>query len=84
MGARAVGPWVGEQKPLGKTPLGGSPSPEMTYLPTFSTVVLRTIRVDAASRPTVMDQVLACSNCRASGKVKIVRRCSMKTISAAQ
>ena len=36
VGARAVGPWVGEQKPLGKTPLGGNPSPEMTYLPTSS------------------------------------------------
>ena len=34
MGARAVGPWVGEQKPLGKTPLRGNPSPESTYLPT--------------------------------------------------
>ena len=34
VGARAAGPWVGEQKPLGKTPLGGNPSPEMTYLPT--------------------------------------------------
>ena len=33
-GARAVGPWVGEQKPLGKTPLRGTPGPEMTYLPT--------------------------------------------------
>ena len=32
VGARAVGPWVGEQKPLGKTPLRGNPSPEMTYL----------------------------------------------------
>ena len=36
VGARAVGPWVGEQMPLGKTPLGGNPSPEMTYLPTCS------------------------------------------------
>ena len=34
VGARAVGPWVREQKPLGKTPLRGNPSPEMTYLPT--------------------------------------------------
>ena len=34
VGARAVAPWVGEQKLLGKTPLGGNPSPEMTYLPT--------------------------------------------------
>ena len=31
VGARAVGPWVGEQKPLGKTPLRGNLSPEMTY-----------------------------------------------------
>ena len=36
MGAREVGPWVGEQKPLDKTPLGGNPSPEKTYLPTSS------------------------------------------------
>ena len=35
VGARAVGPWVGEQEPLGKTPLGGKPSPKMTYLPTL-------------------------------------------------
>ena len=35
-GARAVGPLVGEQKPLGKTPQRGNPSPESTYLPTFS------------------------------------------------
>ena len=27
---------MGEQKPLGKTPLRGNPSPEMTYLPTSS------------------------------------------------
>ena len=36
VGARAVGPWVGEQKPLGKTPQRGNPSPESTYLPTYS------------------------------------------------
>ena len=34
VGARAVGPWVGEQKPLGKTHQLGNPSPESTYLPT--------------------------------------------------
>ena len=34
VGARAVWPWLGEQKPLGKTPLRGNPSAEMTYLPT--------------------------------------------------
>ena len=39
VGARAVGPWAGEQKPLGKTPLGGNPSPKMTYLPTSSEYV---------------------------------------------
>ena len=33
-GARAVGPWVGEQKPLGKTPCGAAPVPSRpTYLP---------------------------------------------------
>ena len=36
VGAHAVGLWVGEQKPLGKTPLGGNPSPKMTYLRTRS------------------------------------------------
>ena len=35
MGAREVGPWVGERKPLGKSPLRGNPSPESTYLPTY-------------------------------------------------
>ena len=34
--AREVGPLVGEQRPLSKTPLGGKPSPKMTYLPTSS------------------------------------------------
>ena len=38
VGARAVGPWVGEQKTLGKSPLRGNPSPESTHLPTFSLV----------------------------------------------
>ena len=37
VGAHAVGPWVGEQKPLGKSPLRGNPSPESTYLPTSNT-----------------------------------------------
>ena len=35
LGASEVGPWVGEQKPLRKTPLMGNPSPEKTYLPTY-------------------------------------------------
>ena len=35
VGARAVGPWLGEQKPLGNSPLRGNPSPESTYLPTY-------------------------------------------------
>ena len=34
VGARAVGPWVREQKPLGETPQRGNPSPDSTYLPT--------------------------------------------------
>ena len=33
-GAHAVGLWVSELKRLDKTPLGGNPSPEMTYSPT--------------------------------------------------
>ena len=40
VGARAVGPWVGEQKPLSKSPLRGNPSPESTYLPTSSRSIL--------------------------------------------
>ena len=32
--APELGPSVREPKPLSKTPLGGNPSPEMTYLPT--------------------------------------------------
>ena len=35
VGAREVGPWVGERKPLGKSPPRGNPSPESTYLPTL-------------------------------------------------
>ena len=45
MGARAVGPWVGEQKPLGKSPLRGNPSPKTTYLPTY---VLKPVRTPVA------------------------------------
>ena len=40
VGAREVGPWVGEQKPLGKSPLRGNPSPESTYLPTWGYWIL--------------------------------------------
>ena len=37
MGARAIGPWVGEQKPLGKTPCGATPVPSgPTYLPLWA------------------------------------------------
>ena len=39
--ARAVGPWVGEQKPLGETLLRGNPSSEMTYLPTYLEMCLK-------------------------------------------
>ena len=39
VGAREVGRLVLEQKPLGKTPLGGNPSPEMTYLPSFYVLI---------------------------------------------
>ena len=35
VGARAVGPWVLEQKPLGRNPLRGNPSSENTYLPVY-------------------------------------------------
>ena len=36
--------------------------PKVKGPPIFSTVVLRTIRVDPATRPTVMGEVRACSN----------------------
>ena len=38
----------------------------------FSTVVLRTTKVDFATRTTVMGGVLACSNCSATRKLKKV------------
>ena len=38
VGAPAVGPLVGEQKPLCKTPLRGNPSPQRTYQPTSAQV----------------------------------------------
>ena len=40
----------------------------------FATLVLRTIRVDPATQPTVMGEVLACSDCSASRIPKTVRR----------
>ena len=39
MGARDVGPWVGDPKPLGKTPFGGNPSPDLIYLPTYLVLI---------------------------------------------
>ena len=50
MGARAVGLLVGEQKPFGKTPVGGHPSPDMTYLRTcncYFALCVPAIRVGA-------------------------------------
>ena len=42
VGARAVGPWVGEQRPLGKTPCGATPVPRRpTYLPLHNSVFLK-------------------------------------------
>ena len=35
MRSRDVGRWLGEPKPLGKTPFGGKPSPGRTHVPTF-------------------------------------------------
>ena len=61
MGARAVGPWVGEQKPLGKSPLRGNPSPESTYLPTYLPLLS-----GCALRPVVLCCVLLCVGCRAA------------------
>ena len=44
---------VGEQKPLGKTPIGGNPSPEMTYLPTYPMLVLSCQSQLLGSNPVV-------------------------------
>ena len=44
VGARALGPWVGEQKPLGKTPLGGNPS-FWDDLPTYLKIRFRHITI---------------------------------------
>ena len=38
VGARQLGAWVGEPKPLGKTPFGSKASPDMTNLPTLAGV----------------------------------------------
>ena len=57
VGARAVGPWVGEQKPLGNTPLRGNPSPEMTYLPTLPVVVAGLIRGDGVNPDPLVDDL---------------------------
>ena len=35
VGARTLGPWVGEPRPSGKTPFWGNPSPDVTYLPIY-------------------------------------------------
>ena len=50
MGAREVGPWVGEQKPLGKSPLRGNPSPESTYLPTTSSTLTLVLPLSTSFR----------------------------------
>ena len=47
MGARAVGLWVGERKPLCKTPLRGNPSPESTY-PTYLLAITDLIPFNAS------------------------------------
>ena len=63
VGARAVGLWLGEQKPLGKTPLQRNPSPEMTYLPTSIFRSLHSSSVIPSSVPkslTVSASVLLC------------------------
>ena len=58
VGARAVGPWVAEQKPLGKTTLRGNPSSEMTYLPTFSVYRLARGRLNSKTPAVATDRLL--------------------------
>ena len=59
-GARALGPWVVEQKPLGKTPWRGNPSPESTYLPTTS--IDPELWIAATSNQLVSPQLLFVNN----------------------
>ena len=59
----------GQLKYLTETPL-----PKVKGPPIFSTVVLQTIRVDPATRPTVIGGVRACSSSSACRKLKMVRR----------
>ena len=67
MGAHAVGPRVGEQKILGKTPLRGNPSPEMTYLPSYPFFSIAQLRV-----PKWDDfNILRCSECARPRALKI-------------
>ena len=64
VGAREVGPWVGEQKPLGKTPLRGNHSPQKIYLPTFRVEILqRTIdRIENHCAPEMQQEVVVYVN----------------------
>ena len=52
----------------------GTPPPMVKEPLIVSTAVLRTIRVDPATRPSAMGEVLACPNCSASRKLQMVRR----------
>ena len=69
MGARAVGPWVGEQKPHGKTPLRGNPCPESTYLPTLDNrrLATATISLLASTGCASALQHLACCDLLVDG-----------------
>ena len=60
VGAREVGPWVGEQKPLGKSPLRGNPSPESTYLPT---TCMKRWRVPITLSAALKLLLTTCSTC---------------------
>ena len=52
--------------------IGPRPMPKGPLI--FSTVVLRTIKVGLATRPTVMGEVLACCNFSASRKSRMFKR----------
>ena len=51
--ARELGPCLGEPMPLGKSPVGDNPSPDMTYLPTYLCSQVGKVRmIGAVPRPT--------------------------------
>ena len=78
VGARAVGPSLGEQKPLGKTPQRGNPSPESTYPTNLPLCVVLHVRcpgpLGSCSSVCVLRPVLCL--CGVLGHLAPVHRCA--------